>query len=403
MKMESQPYYWNDPHKSEFQIKIVSSFEADGHQYIEIQEPVVKPTGGGQAGDRGVIVFEGKEYPFIDTIIHDEKIVLVVKNVVPGRGNGQLKIDMEWRREMMTNHTSEHIFVGALKKRYHDAKLGRIWIDGIHGTIVLEDVNLTMEEILEVEPEVTNIIDEKIPVTTEIVKADEVDESVRAREGVTSKHKKIRLVKVGKFDTSACSGVHVTNTSEIGAFKIIDIKILDNEIYIEFVSGKKAIEILNHVYNEVLLRKYDYPFEIVQLGAIIDKSKVIQNSYDHLLEKVLQLFRQGIQKEKIGEVEFWFEYLPGLDSATIKHLLKELHLKAPSITLFFAPGRKTNFTLWTKGMPKNAAFYVSELVDNLGGRGGGSDEVYTGGFTEVDDPEKLFNSIVNGVRNRLLN
>lgn len=402
MRMEIQPYYWNDPLKSKFEISVKSVIEVGDQYYVEIGEPVTKPTGGGQAGDRGTINIQGKVCPFIDTIIHEGKSVLVTKTPPVEKSRGTLNIDMDWRGDMMSNHTSEHIFVGSLKKRYPEVKLGRIWVDGIHGTIVLEGGNLSEETILEVESEVTQLIHEKIPVTSEVVDADKVDASVRARESVTLKHEQVRLVKVGNFDISACSGLHVTNTSEIGAFKIIDIKIQESETYIEFISGRKAIETMSDVYNEVLLRKYEYPFEMSQLGAIIDKSKAVQNAYDQLVEKILQLFKRGTQKQKIGDIEFWYEYLPGLDSTVIKHMLKELNLKAPSITLLYTPGKKVNFILWTKGLPENASYYISDIVEKLGGRGGGSDEVYTGGFVEVSDPEELFMRLVSGIQDHLL-
>ena len=49
-------------------------------------------------------------------------------------------------------------------------------------------------------------------------------------------------------------------------------------------------------------------------------------------------------------------------------------------------------------MPNDTAFYISDIVEDLGGRGGGSSESYTGGFTEVSDPEDLFQTIVDRVR-----
>ncbi len=399
--MESDPYYWTNPLKDEFEVTIDSIIKMNDHYYVGLIESIVKPTGGGQAGDRGVIRIAGEEYSFIDTILHDEKVVIVVEKPIHEKGTAELRIDMDWRRKMMANHTSEHIFVGALKKKHPELKLGRIWVDGVHGTVILEGVDLSIEEILETESEITEIIDSNVPVTSEIVRAGEVDKSVRAREGVTSKHERIRLVRVGEFDASACSGVHVTNTQEIGVFKIVDIKFQEKETYIEFISGIKAIEALTDVYNEVLVRKYEYPFEIGQLGAILDKAKTIQDAYDQLIEKVLQLMKNGNNIEKIGDVEFWFEYLPGLDSSAIKHLLKELRLEEPSITLFFAPGKKTNLTVWTNGMPQDAAYYISDTMKKLGGRGGGSADVYTGGFSAVDHPEDLFNSIVESIRQRL--
>ncbi|MBE0525731.1 MAG: hypothetical protein IH631_02235, partial [Candidatus Thorarchaeota archaeon] len=277
-----------------------------------------------------------------------------------------------------------------------------IWIDGNHGTVILEGQSLPLEDILETETEVNAIIRESLYVTTEVVSAGDVDETVRAREGVTSKNAEIRLVNVGTFDSSACSGIHVTNTSDIRAFKIIDVKIQEGNTHIEFVSGSIAVSKLLEIYNVALTRKYSYPYEIEQLGAILDKSKLLQLSYDNAAEKILQLMRDGPSKEQLNGVTFWYEYLPGFEVSTARQLIKDLKLTEPSLTLFFTSGKKTNIVLWTKGMPKDAEFYISDIVQSLGGKGGGSAESYTGGFAGEVNPNELFLILVERVKERIL-
>jgi len=401
--MSSQPYYWTDPMKDQFDIEIESILEANGHFHITIKEQVAKPAGGGQAGDRGILVIGEKKYEFIDTILHDGHIVLVMKNSpTNGKGKAILKLDMSWRKAMMTNHTAEHIFVGAMKKKYPELKLGKIWVDGVHGTVVLEGKIIPLEEILEIETEVNELIRDSIYVTTKVVTAGDVDETVRAREGVTSKNDMIRLVNVGEFDSSACSGIHVTNTSDIRLFKIIDVKAQEGNTHVDFVSGAIAVNRLAEIYNMALTRKSSYPFEMEQLGAILEKSKILQESYEEAIEKILQLLREGPSKEQLGDITFWYEYLPGFEISTTRHLIKELKLEEPSVTLFLTTGKKTNIVLWTKGLPKDAAHYIAAIVDDLGGRGGGSAEAYTGGFTEVDNPQELFQTLVKRVKDRIL-
>ena len=151
-----------------------------------------------------------------------------------------------------------------------------------------------------------------------------------------------------------------------------------------------------------MTRKYSYPYEIEQLGAILDKSKTLQLSYEEAVEKILQLMKEGPNKEQLDTVTFWYEYLPGFEISTLRHLIKELKLQEPSVTLFLTTGKKTNIVLWTKGMPKDAAFYITDIVENLGGRGGGSADAYTGGFTDVENPQELFLMIVEKVRKKIL-
>jgi len=151
-----------------------------------------------------------------------------------------------------------------------------------------------------------------------------------------------------------------------------------------------------------LTRKYSYPYEIEQLGAILDKAKTLQVSYEEAVEKILHLMREGPNKEQLDEVTFWYEYLPGFEISTIRHLIKELKLAEPSVTLFLTTGKKANVILWTKGMPKDAAYYIRDIVEELGGRGGGSADAFTGGFTEVEDPNDLFLTLVERVKGRIL-
>jgi alanyl-tRNA synthetase len=399
--MSEYPYYWQNPLKERFDITIESIFETNGHNFVKISEPVVKPSGGGQAGDRGFIQIKERSYKFVDTVLQGNNIILSMKQAPLEKGKAVLNIDMEWRKSMMRNHTSEHLFVGTLKKKNPSINLGKIWIDGNHGTIVLEGNQLTVDEILEAESQVQRNIAEALPVLTEIVPAREIDETVRAREGITSMHDIIRVVNVGDLDRSACSGIHVTNTREIRVFKVKDIKNYSDATHIEFISGENAVNALFDVYNAALRRKYTYPFELQQLGAVLDKAKSLQESYEGILQIIVQLITVGPQKERFGNIEFWHEYLPGFNGSSMRNLMKELKMDRSSIILFFATGDKTNLVLWTNDMPKDASYYIQDIVSEFGGRGGGSKESFTGGFTDVNNPSDLYQEIISRIRDKI--
>ncbi|RDE12848.1 MAG: hypothetical protein C4K48_09585 [Candidatus Thorarchaeota archaeon] len=399
--MREHPYYWDDPLKERFDITIDSIIEANGYTYVKILENVVKPSGGGQAGDRGRIEIDGTAYEFMDTVLLDNVPMLQMKDTPPIRGNAVLAIDMVWRGAMMSNHTSEHLFVGTVKKKHPDIELGRIWIDGNRGAVELEGRSLTIEEVLEAESQVQKHIEQAIPVKTEVTSARDIDESVRTREGVTSKHDIIRIVRVGDLDSSACAGIHVTNTREICVFKVVDFKSRDKDTHIEFLSGSRAVESLCCVYNAALLRKYSYPFELEQLGAVLDKAKSLQTAHEESLQKIIQLMTDGPHKEQMGSIRFWYEYLPGMDAGSMRSVMKQLPEIERSTTLLFAPGPKSSFILWTKSMPKDASYYIQEPVLELGGHGGGSKESFTGGFADVKNALDLYQQLVEKVRKRI--
>ncbi len=399
--MSEHPHYWYDPLKDCFNVTIESIMEADGHTFVKIRERVVKPSGGGQAGDHGFIQVNGDTFEFIDTVLIDDEPKLLMKKTPQKKGKSILVIDRAWRKAMMRNHTSEHLFVGIMKKKFPDIDLGKIWIDGYHGSIILNGNPLTIDEILDVESQVQRHITEAIPVQTKIVPSSEVDESVRAREGITSKHNTIRVVEVGNLDSSACAGIHVTNTSDIHVFKVVDIKYQNDGTHIEFITNQNAVNALFEVYNSALRRKNSYPFELQQLGAVLDKSKNQQEAHEMALQIIIQLMTEGPHKERLGDVDFWHEYLPGFDTNTMRNIMREIKTNTAAIILFLAPGEKTNLVLWTKNMPKDASHYIQDIVADLGGRGGGRKDSFTGGFTDVTNPLNLYQEIVDRVRSKI--
>ncbi len=225
--------------------------------------------------------------------------------------------------------------------------------------------------------------------------------AVRAREGVSEKHQVVRVVKVGGFDSSACSGTHVANTRELGLFKIIDYKMIPGGLRVEFVTGQRARQELTRTYNELLSRKHDYPFEIGQVGAVLDKARVSTIQRRELIEKVEQLLTEGPKVEEIANVRFLHEYMAGLDSKAMRAIVRKMKLEGPSAALLYSPSRKPTFILWTSELSGEAKDYVQDTVERLGGKGGGSRDVYTGGFSDVDSPEEIYDQLVAGIRKSL--
>jgi len=80
---------------------------------------------------------------------------------------------------------------------------------------------LTDEQVALLTKSVNEVIEQNLPVTEEWV-----DKTTAAHYADLSKlpdgtETAIRIVRVGDYDTCACSGPHVSSTSEIGAFTII--------------------------------------------------------------------------------------------------------------------------------------------------------------------------------------
>ena len=79
----------------------------------------------------------------------------------------------------------------------------------------------TAEQIAEIENRVNEVIKQNLPITIEFVSRENVPAEVDLSKLPADASETLRIVRVGDYDTCTCIGTHVTNTSEIGTFKII--------------------------------------------------------------------------------------------------------------------------------------------------------------------------------------
>lgn len=393
--------YWTDPIKNEFSVLISTCNPHEGHFATIIQEEVVRPSGGGQAGDRGTLLLGEQEIPFMDTVTIDGKTTIITKEHIPPGSSAVLFVDMKWRRATMRAHTGEHLFAAAIKKKHDGVKLGYIWIEDDRGTVDFEGADLSFESLIDGESEVQRIVAEGLPVKTEFVKASKLSSEIRAREGLSDKHDVMRVVRIDEYDSSACSGIHVTSTRDIEVFKLTEFKVTAEGVRVGFLTGERAIHELSRIYNLVLLRKNEYPFEMEQVGAVLDKAKGLLAEKRSLSEKVIELLTDGPSVENIGDVRFLHESVPGLESKAMKTILKKMAMEGPTAALLFSPGEKPTFILWLNDLKLEARDYVQQTVERLGGKGGGSRDVYTGGFGISESPEDIYEELVAGIRETL--
>ncbi len=79
----------------------------------------------------------------------------------------------------------------------------------------------TAEQIAEIENKVNEVIRQNLPVYIGFVSRENVPTEVDLSKLPTDASETLRIVRIGDYDICACIGAHVSNTSEIGTFKII--------------------------------------------------------------------------------------------------------------------------------------------------------------------------------------
>lgn len=92
----------------------------------------------------------------------------------------------------------------------------------------------SVEDIENIEKTVNEVIARHLPVTTEFITQEEAVGRFDLKRLPENASDTVRIVRVGDYDECLCIGLHVTNTSEIGTFRIISSDYKDGIFRIRF-------------------------------------------------------------------------------------------------------------------------------------------------------------------------
>ena len=183
---------------------------------------------GGQVGDKGEIVnLEQSVFNVFDTTKNDDKIYIhsgAVKNGVISVGdNVAAQVDVERRKRIMRNHTAAHLLQAALRQVLgtHVEQAGQLVDENVVRFDFTHFDSMSEREIAEVEAIVNNFILTATPVEMLEMPIEEA-KKMGAMMLFGEKYGDIvRVVKAGDFSTEFCGGTHVSNSGELGLFKIV--------------------------------------------------------------------------------------------------------------------------------------------------------------------------------------
>lgn len=288
---------------------------------------------GGQVGDTGVLkAANGQSIIVLNTLKENDTIVhFTDKLLVDLSGKFQAEINIENRKRTAKNHTATHLLQSALRMVLGDHVQQK-------GSLVTPEylrfdfshfAKMTDEEIKKVE----QIVNEKI--AAEI--AGNIDQDIPIKEamdrGVTALFgekygEKVRVVTFDKnYSMELCGGTHVSNTSEIGFFKLLSessiaagirrieattsTNVLDyyqqkeatlDEVSLILKNPQKLVQTVQTISNEhVQMRKTLTSYE--QVIANLEFEKLVQNpaniskvlSYDHLSSEIVKVLASKLR------------------------------------------------------------------------------------------------------------
>ena len=144
----------------------------------------------------------------------------------------EIKSNKQYHPQM---HSAEHILNQTMVRMFN---CGRSFSNHIEKKKSKCDYHferdLMQSEIEEIEKRVDDIIKSNLEVVEEFYSKEEAERMFNLSKIPDDAGDNIRVIKIGDYDVCPCSGLHVSNTKEIGSFKIISTNFSDGVLRIRF-------------------------------------------------------------------------------------------------------------------------------------------------------------------------
>ena len=247
---------------------------------------------GGQLGDRGTI-------SDVNIVELKENLVILDKNLEDGEYT--YFIDEKRREDIRQQHTAQHIFSAEAYNNFGLNTVGFRMAEE-YTTVDLDQKDISKEIIDKLEELVNNDIKKDIIVEEEIYTNEEAHKIENLRKAIKDKIKgDVRFIKIGDIDICACAGFHVSRTSQIEIFKIINYEnVKGNYTRFYFLAGERAKADYNkkHDINKKLTNifscKDDEILEMLD-KSLTEKSK-ISTELKSLSMKYAELMAKDFEK-----------------------------------------------------------------------------------------------------------
>ena len=376
----SDKLYYKDSYQRECLARIVKQKSDEKGLWLQLDQNLFYPGGGGQLPDKGYIA--GSE---LQAILEEEGIIwhCVGKNAAIKDGDEiQVKIDWSVRFQNMQQHSGQHLLSHVLWE--NRLKTVSVHLGENYTMIEVEGDFPDDRQMQKVEDEANQLIRQAIPVKSFIADRKEADAlPLRKPAG---KWAELRIVEIEGMDYSACGGTHVKNTMEIGLIKYISSERIRGHARLKYVIGELAYDYFNQLHSIMNQMKESLQTDPAQfpekVNSLTEDLNRLKKENNQLKKYYIQFHCNNIlNKTTPGSKLTIFEFTDG-NFEDIKEISKHLANENNKINFVYGNGR---FSLC---VPENenfdASLFIREQAQNLNIKGGGPRDFVQGVYTDID-------------------
>ena len=380
----------------------VDAATGDVDLVLVLDETPFYAEGGGQVGDAGTIRNGDAQITVNDCRKAPNGAYLHFGTLVSGKiergANVEVMVDSESRFATQANHSATHLLHAALKMVLgsHVQQKGslvdpdRLRFDFSH------DAPVTPEQLAEIESLVNTEVFNQQDVCSAIMPIDEA-KAAGAEALFGEKYgAEVRTISMGKFSLELCGGTHVSNTSEIGLFKITsESGVAAGVRRIEAVTRKGAVDWSNA---QLATLKEVAGLLKTDTNSIVKRVEQLQGTIKSLeaeKKKLQSLIASGSggddltsKIKQVGDVSLLTAVLDGADKDLLRQTIdqfKDKHANGVIVLGAEVEGKVKLSAGVAKGISKQypAGKIIQHITALAGGRGGGRPDMAEGGIPDA--------------------
>lgn len=397
--------------------EVVDSLTGQGQVILDVTPFYAES--GGQVADTGVITSTHATVEVLDVMKAPNGQHLHTVNV-----DGTLSLNDEVtsqvtahaRLALTKNHTATHLLHQALKDVIgeHANQAGSLVSAERLRFDFTNMQGLTHEELQRIE----TIVNEKIWASLAVEVSEKSIEEAKAMGAMALFSEKygntVRVVKAGEYSIELCGGCHVSNTSEIGLFKIIsESGIGAGTRRIEAVTGQAAFEYMNTFINrftavaETLKTKPALLEE--RVDGLLEELKEAHRENESLKSKLSHLKMQEIVNTThvVNGFTVLTANLVDVDMNHLRQMVDEFKQKLTSAVIVLASavdGKVAISCGVTSDYVKqgvHAGKIVKEVASICGGGGGGRPDMAQAGAKDASKINEALQNVDEWLKNNL--
>ncbi|UIK48105.1 alanine--tRNA ligase [Staphylococcus pettenkoferi] len=395
----------------------VEEAEAGDTIYFILSETPFYAVSGGQVADHGTISNENFEIQVTEVIkapngqnLHTGEVQF---GTVKSGAEVSASVNHKERRAIQKNHSATHLLHAALKEVLGDhvnqagslVAPDRMRFDFSHFGPMKE------EEIEQVERRVNEEIWNSIEVSIQKMPIEEAKE-MGAMALFGEKYGDIvRVVNMAPFSIELCGGIHVSNTAEIGLFKIVSESGTGAGVRrIEALTGQAAFLYLediqsqfNTIKGQVKAKSDDQV--VNKVTQLIDEEKSLNKRVDQLNKEITSLKMGDIteQVEDINGFKVLATEVEVPNPKAIRETMDDFKSKLQDTIIILVSNVNGKVSLIAT-VPKSltdqvkAGDIIKEMAPVVGGKGGGRPDMAQGGGSEPENITESLRFIKNYIK-----